>query len=419
MRPLSWIALWYLKPFFDRMILHVISVRFFEPHAGALRIFRGFGKSLFRSIPGDLLWRRFSPWRAAMMPVRVLEGLKARRVGQRKKNLVKGGIDFCVVLSLWGFVLEWFLLGGEMLFALIIVQLVRPDLLDSVEVFFQQKEIYIFAAWCFNVMLVESIYVCMGFGLYINSRVEIEGWDLELIFRKLAEKVRPLSASAVFVCIFLLVFPLSGRAEDFSNGGVPLGSLEEIFESKDFGGEKDSWGIRLKDQESKPERISTAPWVGNIKQIFGFALRFVLVAAIAALAVLLIIYVKKNYLPGMVKKKKYRGVSAVFSVESAEALFEKALAYRREGCTREAWAACLAGTLSAFSEYRGLEFPRDATEYDCLSLVKKSGFDAAPFSGLVGNWIGLAYAGKDPAEGAFEQALSFGRSLALDGAEGA
>jgi hypothetical protein len=423
MRYWSWIILWCLKPFFDRMVLHVISVRFFEPHAGAPRILRGFGKSLFRSIPGDLLWRRFSPWRAVMTPVRVLERPGARRIRQRKKNLVKGGIDFCVVLSIWGFVLEWFLLAGEILFAVIIAELVRPDLLVSVsaDFFLYQKEIYIFAAWCFNLMLVESMYVCMGFGLYINSRVEIEGWDLEIVFRKFAEKAKPVSAPAVFVCIFFLLFPPGSGAEDLSNGGVPLGSLEKIFESKDFGGEKDSWGIRWKNEaENETETISIAPWVGNIKQIFGSALRFALVAAIAALVFLMFLYMRKNRLPGGVKKKKYRGAAAVSSVESAEILFEKALAFRREGCIREAWAACLAGTLSAFSEYRGLEFPADATEYDCLSLVKKSGLDAAPFAGLVENWIGLAYAGKDPAEGAFERAVVFGRSVALDaGAEGA
>jgi hypothetical protein len=420
--PLPWIILWYLKPFFNRMVLHVISVRFFEPRAGALRIFRGFGKTIFRSVPGDLLWRRFSPWRAVMTPVRVLEGSKARRIRQRKKNLVKGGIDFCVVLSLWGFVLEWFLLGGEILFTIVIVELVRPDLLDSLEVFLRQKEIYIFAAWCFNLMLVESMYVCMGFGLYINSRVEIEGWDLEIAFRKLAEKARPVSAPVVFVCIFFLLFPLRGGAEDLSRDSFPLESLEEIFESKDFGGEKDSWGIRWKNKtENETAAISVAPWVKNIKQIFGFVLRLVLVAAITALVVLMFFYMRRNYLPGRVKKKKYRGLAASFSVESAEALFEKALAFRRKGCIREAWAACLAGTLSAFSEYRGLEFPGDATEYDCLSLVKKSGLDAAPFAGLVENWIGLAYAGKDPAEGAFERAVGFGRSIALDadGTEGA
>jgi hypothetical protein len=39
-------------------------------------------------------------------------------------------------------------------------------------------------------MLVETLYVCMGFSLYINSRIEVEGWDIEITFRSFAEKLR-------------------------------------------------------------------------------------------------------------------------------------------------------------------------------------------------------------------------------------
>jgi hypothetical protein len=28
----------------------------------------------------------------------------------------------------------------------------------------------------------------MGFGLYLNSRVEVEGWDIELLFRDFAAR---------------------------------------------------------------------------------------------------------------------------------------------------------------------------------------------------------------------------------------
>jgi hypothetical protein len=82
------------------------------------------------------------------------------------------------------------------------------------------------------------------------------------------------------------------------------------------------------------------------------------------------------------------------------------------GSLREAWAACFTGTLGAFSRYRGIIFPPEATEYDCLGLVRNSGLDAAAFTGLVENWIAFAYGGKEPSREAFEQALVFGKSLA-------
>jgi hypothetical protein len=415
MRVWSWFILWYLKPFFDRAVLHIVSVRFFEPFAGARRIFRGLGKSVFRSLSGDLLWRRFSPWRGVMTPVRVLEGIKSRRLRQRKKELVKGGIDFCVVLSGWGLLLEWALLSGEILFFWSIGHITRPDLMPGFGDFLQQNELFFFAAWCVNIMLVESICVCMGFGLYINSRVAVEGWDLQLLFRRLAENYRPKAAakaSATFAVLFFLLsaFPPVSYAED----AVPLGSLEEILESRDFGGEKDGWSIRWKDREESPEEeepFSFAPWVEKTKRFFAFGLMFFVIAAAVFLAARLMLHAKKFRLPGNEKGKKYGGSFVPGAVESAGALFERALALRELGNVREAWAACLGGTLAAFSERWNIAFPREATEYDCLSLVRRSGIDAAPFADLVGNWAGFAYGGRDPSDGAFERAIDFGRSI--------
>jgi hypothetical protein len=60
---LSWLILWWLKPLFARPVLHIISVRFFESGAGINRLVRGMGKTLLRGLPGDILWRRFSPLR--------------------------------------------------------------------------------------------------------------------------------------------------------------------------------------------------------------------------------------------------------------------------------------------------------------------------------------------------------------------
>jgi len=201
---LSYLILWWLKPLFDRLVLHVVSARFFSepvpfrggtspdqsPVAGlgsGFR-FRELCRGLWgmrRGLLGDLLWRRFSPGRGARMPIRVLERMGRKQFRQRKKNLAAGGLNFCSLMSLLGFALEVMLLLSEMAFVIMITQMFFPmtgvlrDNLETVEVF-------IFAAFCFNYILVGSLYVCMGFGLYINSRVEVEGWDLQLLFQKFA-----------------------------------------------------------------------------------------------------------------------------------------------------------------------------------------------------------------------------------------
>ncbi|MDR0997664.1 MAG: hypothetical protein LBL70_01235, partial [Treponema sp.] len=87
---------------------------------------------------------------------------------------------------------------------------------------------------------------------------------------------------------------------------------------------------------------------------------------------------------------------------------------------REAWARCFAASLAAWSGR--VSFPAGATEYRCLALVRGlPPVPAAPdhlpdqldrraragFAGLIANWVALAYGGRPPPEGAFEEALAW------------
>jgi hypothetical protein len=189
---LPYLALWWLKPFFSRFILHITGIRFFEPHAKTGRLLRGLPRSLIQGIGGDLLWRRFSPWRGADAPIRVLEKLKGDRIQGRKKALKAGGSGFCVFITLFCLCLEAILLGGEVFCAVILLNVFRPDYIalmlkeDFIIFILLFFEPFVFWAYCCNYAAVESLYGCMGFGLYINSRIEVEGWDLELLFRNRA-----------------------------------------------------------------------------------------------------------------------------------------------------------------------------------------------------------------------------------------
>jgi hypothetical protein len=189
----SWITLWWLNPLFDRLILHVAAKRFFEGGTSLSGLFRGLGKSLGRGLAGDLLWRRLSPWRAAVLPLRVLEpgaGGNRQRIRDRKRALSNGGFHFCIFITAWCFVFQWILLAGETLFVLIIMSIFGNLQFSGIAHFFAGKGLYYYAGWCVNTLVVESLYVCMGFGLYLNSRVEVEGWDIELLFRKFAGQRR-------------------------------------------------------------------------------------------------------------------------------------------------------------------------------------------------------------------------------------
>ena len=89
--------------------------------------------------------------------------------------------------------------------------------------------------------------------------------------------------------------------------------------------------------------------------------------------------------------------------------FARARFFHEGSFLRQAWAHCLAGTLAAWRR-RGVAFPPDATEYDCLALVRKavSGGGASDQDGLarlVGAWVAFAYGGRTPPAEEFEESL--------------
>jgi hypothetical protein len=182
--------LWWFKPFFDHLILGIISVRFFEPEARIKRLLRGMGRTLGKGLAGDLLWRRLSPWRSARMPVRLLEGLRGKKARERLQDLEGRGLNFGILLTSFCLVLEYLLLAGEVIFCVMTLEMFRPGIFSSLTEYTKGLRGLLFFAYGVNYLLVESLYVCMGFGLYVNSRIEREGWDLQLLFQGLIPRLK-------------------------------------------------------------------------------------------------------------------------------------------------------------------------------------------------------------------------------------
>jgi len=420
----SWLIIWYFKPFFDRIIVHIISIRFFERDAGFKRLFKGLWKTLFRGLAGDLLWRRFSPLRSAMMPVRVLEkNLKSgKSTLMRKKHLKNGGMDYGFLLSIWGLCLEFALLLGEFIFFNAINELMLNGNIDTFD--FPVIEIYLFAAWCFNLMIIETIYVCMGFSLYINSRIAVEGWDLELIFKDFAEKFRDnIKTAAVIILLAASLFLPSFSYSEELKGDYPYEELQKILEDPDFGGKKDSWGIRLKneldrDDDSKINYDKLWALLKKLREFFASGLRVILVCIIVVLIIVLIIYTRKIKFR---KTEKY-DVPSVNTLktkimEDPKTLLDKAINYNAQGNIRLAWGYCIAAAIQSWQLYRGIVFPSDATETDCSKIINMKAADASSnmcspneacvFDKVIKNWIYFAYAGRLPSDENFTEAVEF------------
>jgi hypothetical protein len=417
------VILWWLNPLFDRFILHVVAARYFEPHSSFFSLFRGLPGSLIRGLPGDLLWRRFSPWRAAVMPLKTLERAAGRRGGLagRKRALSGGGLHFCIFLTIWCFLLQWILLAGEILFVFLIFQQFNLTLPGSGNPF-EMGGLYYYTLWCVNYLLVESLYVCMGFGLYLNSRVEVEGWDIELLFRQFTARRRKAGALLLFALILILPRPAgvfgqsgSGTAPGLLlppavGESMPAESLKEILQVN-TGGEKKVWSIRFKDTPGNGRNrfvpgIASFPWA--------VLSRILLILAAAALVLICGICLYRRRRPAFPPGQPETPVSR--KSPAPESLLEEAGRCYCRGLVREAWSLCYRAALAAFTR-RMIRFPPGATEYRCLAQVRHhqrgtGGVDAAAgFAALIRHWVALAYGGVNPPGGAFEESLAWVSSL--------
>jgi hypothetical protein len=294
----------------------------------------------------------------------------------------------------------------------------------NIDIFdFTFMEIYLFAAWCFNLMIIETIYVCMGFSLYINSRIAVEGWDLEIIFKEFAEKLKEKAKDAAIVALFAicLFFPSLSHAEDNSNiipGEIPLEELQKILESRDFGGKKESWGIRFKNEPNEsPQTNYNKLWefFDKLREFFSYGLRLLLICIIAILLVVLIINLRNFNLKKMGEHDPPSvNILKTRTSEDPEILLEKAISYHEQGNIRLAWGYCAAAAIHSWQIYKEIFFPPNATESDCVNIInstaaanaKVTAEEAESFSNLIKNWIYFAYAGKHPPEGSFDEAVN-------------
>jgi hypothetical protein len=94
------IALWWLKPLFDRFALQVVSKLFFNRDSKTKELCNSILKNCLRGLVGDLLWRRFSPLRGSALAIRILEKTNIKQYRERKKILVPGGLSFGIYLTI-------------------------------------------------------------------------------------------------------------------------------------------------------------------------------------------------------------------------------------------------------------------------------------------------------------------------------
>ncbi|AWB68373.1 hypothetical protein C2869_19055 [Saccharobesus litoralis] len=195
------IIVWWFKPLLERPLLDYLAKRSFSSNCTTWQAISSLRKLRFSTILLMLSWHRFSPHRAYLAAVDQLErqyGAKATK----RKNLLTARCDakqtwwmiFCVhielVLVLAMFAAIYFFLPQG-------THIDQAFLSESFENGFIE-EVYFFN-YIVAISLVAPYFTAGGFLMYLNSRIKLEAWDIELAFKQIVNK---LSSSTL--AIFLL-----------------------------------------------------------------------------------------------------------------------------------------------------------------------------------------------------------------------
>ncbi len=423
--PVWGILAWrWLKPLLDRVPLHVLARATFGQVPAPRETLRDLLRGPKTGLLADLLWRRLAPARAMALPVRQLEGLKGRAFRQRWTVLARQGGGAATALLLLCFVFELVVWAG--LAALL--ALLAPSSLHVGDWLFEQDTSLggprcLLALHVLATLFVEPFLAAGGFALYLNRRTALEGWDIELAFRRMARRL-------AVALLALLLAAAPARAEEGAKpapapasatappavrpddpvtptpGTRPEGSAKraaiEVLKRKEFGELKE---VRIPEWMKRNRRLKrrepfNLAWLGE------WLAPFVKGGAVAALfaAVAWVLWHFRDRLAGLLRPgRKAAPLDTLFGLDiRPESLPDDvgAAAWRlwQAGEARAALALLYRGALASLVHVHDAALHAGSTEGDALRLARAAlpapGSDF--FSDLTLAWLRLAYRHEAP-----------------------
>ncbi|WP_434703657.1 DUF4129 domain-containing protein [Pseudomonas sp. Z1-12] len=207
---------WWLKPAFDRLPLYILSKALFGETPTLRQALRQWPALLKPQLLASLTWRRLSLSRSFLLPVVQLEGLAGEAREQRIRVLLQRNRGASQWLTIIGMHLETALWFGLMaLFYLFVPQQVElqwdwETLVSAAEHDWLWFEHLVNFLYPLLLILWEPVYVACGFSLYLNRRTILEAWDIELVFRRLRQRLS--GVAPVLLLLALVTLPLAPPA---------------------------------------------------------------------------------------------------------------------------------------------------------------------------------------------------------------
>jgi len=389
------LALWWLKPLGDRVVLHVLSRAVFGERLGWRTVLSQHAQWLFPGLLPTLLLRWWPNLaRSFYLPVRQLEGSRGRDARERRTLLGRRMHGYAVWLTLACLLFEWLVLYLSFNFAAGLLLPAKAaegrDFWDALFAgdFWTWDDALAYAA---AVALLEPFYAAAGFALYLNRRSGLEGWDIEVALRKLAERHAAVAA-AVLLSLGMVFFPQNSLAQK-----NPREEIREVLKAPEFPHEIETTGWRAR-KKAEPGELSgpDLSWLEALGYALSNAARVILwIAAGGAIAYAL--WWAARLLPrgAAPAPAPYRPPASLFGMDLApetlpEDVAAAAAALAAEGKLREALGLLYRGALSELVHRRGVMLLPSHTEGEVLRLSpeENKGF----MKSLIDAWRRCAYA---------------------------
>lgn len=207
---LAVLIFWWLKPAFERLPLYILSKAIFGQTPTLKQALCQWPRLLKPQLLASLTWRRLSLSRSFVLPVLQLEGLSGDARQQRLQVLLQRDAGAARWLTVIGAHLEGALwIGLMVLFYLLLPQQVALDwswqsLISAATQDWHWLEHLSNGFYALVLVVWEPVYVAAGFSLYLNRRTALEAWDIELVFRRLSQRLSGATLTLLMAASLLL-----------------------------------------------------------------------------------------------------------------------------------------------------------------------------------------------------------------------
>jgi hypothetical protein len=432
-----WIT-WWLKPLYDRVPLFTLGRRLFGQETSLREVLRELPRLMFKGNWYFLTLGRLSFFRCFSLPVKILEGGKFSDYRRRVSVLLRHGDSTVMWVTLGWFLCSVFtVLGCWQLWDSLTVD---PEASEDGPLFYRMfanswRHADATLIWTLSVLhlaamtLTEIFYVGAGFGLYLNSRSHLEGWDIEVSFRSLSARLKELAGPALvgLFALLLLTTPASAaqrvdRDRDWNSDEVaPRQSMKlnkqnvaretKVVKSDEaFKVHTEEYTV-YDDVTGSSYDLGDFAWLGAIISFIGWGL---LGLAIAALLWALYrhrhIFARGESKPEAPEDVKARVVMGMDVSPEAlpQNIPDAAAACWRAGDIRGALRLLYAGSLHWMIERARLPIRESDTEGDCLRHSKQltEPLQTQYFQALTQIWMGHAYGHRMPDASSMEQCIN-------------